>query len=192
MRGKRVDEASGAGRGRIIPARAGQTNLKKSPILQNTDHPRACGANVRHGGERRLPYGSSPRVRGKLCPFGFGACLVRIIPACAGQTRLWVHRCQKRSDHPRACGANQVHSDRGGVLLRTIPARAGQTSKTGRQYLRMSDHPRACGANSRSSAGVMSPNGSSPRVRGKHRDDYVFCHGLRIIPARAGQTAATS
>ena len=137
-----------------------------------TDHPRACGANFVLSVSGLALCGSSPRVRGKPdCGF-IAVKSVRIIPARAGQTKSI------------AIG--------GGVLLRTIPARAGQTSKTGRQYLRMSDHPRACGANSRSSAGVMSPNGSSPRVRGKHRDDYVFCHGLRIIPARAGQTAATS
>ena len=91
------------------------------------------------------------------------------------------------ADHPRACGANFRPVSRGcsrfgssprvrgkrmnerkcKSALRIIPARAGQTRERQQTRGHRTDHPRACGANSCSSPGVMSPNGSSPRVRGK-------------------------
>ena len=74
--------------------------------------------------------------------------------------------------------------------LRIIPARAGQT------YVVMNttgvdpDHPRACGANADNGQTVATRNGSSPRVRGKLARSAQVGHGVRIIPARAGQTHA--
>ena len=51
--------------GRIIPARAGQTPTNTGAPSSNTDHPRACGANVRVLSSSVVQHGSSPRVRGK-------------------------------------------------------------------------------------------------------------------------------
>ena len=50
---------------RIIPARAGQTRGDLETNAHITDHPRACGANVRSGSTGWATIGSSPRVRGK-------------------------------------------------------------------------------------------------------------------------------
>ena len=50
---------------RIIPARAGQTGYRRRNRLRNTDHPRACGANVGVVHGALDVAGSSPRVRGK-------------------------------------------------------------------------------------------------------------------------------
>ena len=50
------------------------------------------------------------------------------------------------------------------------------------------DHPRACGANADNGQTVATRNGSSPRVRGKLARSAQVGHGVRIIPARAGQT----
>ena len=52
---------------RIIPARAGQTPVWKGRECGITDHPRACGANSLFVFLFFLLFGSSPRVRGKLC-----------------------------------------------------------------------------------------------------------------------------
>ena len=51
------------------------------------------------------------------------------------------------------------------------------------------DHPRACGANRWPPTRARSRNGSSPRVRGKLLELDKGQRHVRIIPARAGQTA---
>ena len=52
----------------------------------------------------------------------------------------------------------------------------------------LTDHPRACGANYAEALPSAVGCGSSPRVRGKLRPLPRVCGGVRIIPARAGQT----
>ena len=65
MRGKPVALIFLAIAFRIIPAHAGQTFRVVGLGLGATDHPRACGANVRRPDQQRLQFGSSPRMRGK-------------------------------------------------------------------------------------------------------------------------------
>ena len=72
--------------GRIIPARAGQTRRRPSRSAADSDHPRACGANLAVLAAECLHVGSSPRVRGKLEVLLNGLVIDRIIPARAGQT----------------------------------------------------------------------------------------------------------
>ena len=167
MRGKPGFELDSEVAVRIIPARAGQTAGSQLLKVRHADHPRACGANSTDCEFRVNGHGSSPRVRGKLEPVGAGHERFRIIPARAGQTSAAVGSGSRRSDHPRACGANvRVHTMllvrsgssprvRGKPRLsitrhhsyRIIPARAGQTtSKHGARGVKQ-DHPRACGAN---------------------------------------------
>ena len=113
-----------------------------------------------------------------------------------------------KQDHPRACGANfsisPVSMGRPGSSprvrgkrklagrpiqhVRIIPARAGQTRRFFHVIIRCTDHPRACGANHRRRRQQGQEGGSSPRVRGKLRRAVPMQSGLRIIPARAGQT----
>ncbi len=149
MRGKRPEHRGPNGRGRIIPAHAGQTPPSAPSCRRRPDHPRACGANsIRH------PFavtalGSSPRMRGKQRPVAPKRVAVRIIPAHAGQTDLPYGRAIESTDHPRACGANAhqrggQHAQTGssprmrGKLFgtpdtwnhpRIIPAHAGQTRR---------------------------------------------------------------
>ena len=152
--------------------------------------------------------GSSPRVRGKPGDLGAVGVPVRIIPARAGQTTpIPCHRTGG-SDHPRACGANlsayrSAFSFRGSsprvrgkqfqafqihVIRRIIPARAGQTRSATTSRHPSTDHPRACGANRLISVAAACRAGSSPRVRGKLNAVLNLVQGIRIIPARAGQT----
>ena len=74
--------------------------------------------------------------------------------------------------------------------LRIIPARAGQTSSSVSAMIVSPDHPRACGANLTGCIIICWRNGSSPRVRGKPELSQKRFGDLRIIPARAGQTAS--
>ena len=65
VRGKRLEFRGLEFRGRIIPARAGQTGSGARTVARCPDHPRACGANVSPDGFDASQAGSSPRVRGK-------------------------------------------------------------------------------------------------------------------------------
>ena len=119
---------------------------------------------------------------------------------------------RRRTDHPRACGANTFLSTvplmrfgssprmRGKPVelgygirkSRIIPAHAGQTSIRSRPARTCPDHPRACGANANWIRLSCPPRGSSPRMRGKHVLPYSGTAQGRIIPAHAGQTRIAS
>ena len=167
MRGKRHCLSPMYSCRRIIPAHAGQTASRSQARTLPTDHPRACGANYACCSASVSPYGSSPRMRGKLA-LSLAPCPgVRIIPAHAGQTGGRWRLRRARPDHPRACGANTVQGaafagvvgssprmrgkhvlgDTPFVRIRIIPAHAGQTSTPMSVPCSISDHPRACGAN---------------------------------------------
>ena len=194
---------------RIIPAHAGQTRTPTSDPTGGTDHPRACGANVRCRLYHWRATGSSPRMRGKQIASIARLLSHRIIPAHAGQTLSTSGQFSVPTDHPRACGANVgkifdwVHSPgssprmRGKPVtlssvvggFRIIPAHAGQTTKQNSRNISTQDHPRACGANILGGATGLHARGSSPRMRGKHMRVLHPQLASRIIPAHAGQTA---
>ena len=75
---------------------------------------------------------------------------------------------------------------------RIIPAHAGQTTCSEPTNGRRPDHPRACGANTVPTSPVLSPYGSSPRMRGKPSTNLDRDDLFRIIPAHAGQTCGPS
>ena len=147
-------------------------------------------------------------MRGKPHAMRHATSIPRIIPAHAGQTAASTSPTRRRTDHPRACGANFAT-----VALRTIsfgssprmrgkpratgfensrdriiPAHAGQTlpARVGRDQ--DADHPRACGANGWPSRVLYPASGSSPRMRGKPPSCCSTTGIRRIIPAHAGQT----
>ena len=70
-----------------------------------------------------------------------------------------------------------------------IPACAGKTyaHSPGRSVSRA--HPRACGENAIFARSSFVAYGSSPRVRGKLREEDRSAHHRRLIPARAGKTS---
>ena len=112
--------------------------------------------------------------------------------------------------HPRACGENSIHPDRIGDTMGSsprvrgkpihvteltlcrglIPARAGKTASTPIPSSPPTAHPRACGENIEPKTMPNHTLGSSPRVRGKRVDLLPPLAGVRLIPARAGKTAA--
>ena len=147
MRGKPSCLQCRAGPSRIIPAHAGQTALLNSSAVISPDHPRACGANLGMLSFLLAARGSSPRMRGKRVLGRDQVTAFRIIPAHAGQTRLFDGVPTSVPDHPRACGANgwiafDIARIRGSSprmrgkrhrratrprATRIIPAHAGQT-----------------------------------------------------------------
>ena len=86
MRGKRGRNVRVIALRRIIPAHAGQTWRSDCARSHDSDHPRACGANVVFAAEIFYYFGSSPRMRGKLPHGNTAGATYRIIPAHAGQT----------------------------------------------------------------------------------------------------------
>ena len=176
----------------IIPARAGFTPPRTSPMSSRADHPRSRGV-----------YSPEPR-RPPTLP--------RIIPARAGFTCDRRSESLLRKDHPRSRGVySKTHfklpGGRGssplarGLLIADgtlgwavgiIPARAGFT-RTVRPTVRgIRDHPRSRGVYAVVAAGAMIAGGSSPLARGLRRGRLGGSDGLRIIPARAGFTPAAN
>ena len=213
VRGKQLGDYSLQAKQRIIPASAGQTDQGQSERGLGTDHPRECGANVGGVNVVSSPFGSSPRVRGKLALRLKGLHLDRIIPASAGQTFQTCSFTVIRSDHPRECGANMmsnvslhravgssprvrgkhVFDDYFSYDFRIIPASAGQTHGKHVKQGRWTDHPRECGANVVQGRRFAVHRGSSPRVRGERRHVRQRLRRRdRIIPASAGQTRGRS
>ena len=154
------------------------------------------------------PYGSPPRVRGKLRPRVLLTFTLRITPACAGKTRCGFHSERRRADHPRVCGENSAIeagqlSHRGSPPrvrgkpvtvqqvrhhARITPACAGKTKPPTTARQPRADHPRVCGENDHSALYMPNPRGSPPRVRGKRHVSASMRASAWITPACAGKT----
>mgnify|MGYP000910733686 CR=1 FL=1 len=172
---------------RLIPARAGKTSR---PLLRS----RRPRAHPRAGGENRYPCprqpragGSSPRGRGKRRAAAPVTVVPRLIPARAGKTCAHLEVRLLGRAHPRAGGENLSSSSpsrdvRGSSprgrgkrnmkynsvkSCRLIPARAGKTRPSVETGSSSAAHPRAGGENCHNTSGQATPQGSSPRGRGK-------------------------
>ena len=138
--------------------------------------------------------------------------MARLIPACAAKTRTGCAPARASRAHPRACGENSsscsCHGRRPGSSPRVrgkpgragdrvcdlglIPARAGKTGARGLIPRPGPAHPRACGENRIAVTTPYSPEGSSPRVRGKREGACSNLSRAGLIPACAGKTGASS
>ena len=194
--------------GRIIPAHAGNTNFPQFSIVNDRDHPRACGEHRPPLGPPGIGLGSSPRMRGTPAGDQSPSPPSGIIPAHAGNTST---RSLPRSlprDHPRACGEHIAFCgeqviDLGssprmrGTLVQVIeravgagiiPAHAGNTLWCAWPRCTGRDHPRACGEHRTRARRHRGTGGSSPRMRGTHDAPRATCLTTGIIPAHAGNT----
>ena len=167
-----------------------------------------CGEHQSPRRSRVSRKGSSPHVRGTLAKSHGNAPFLRIIPACAGNTRIDAAHHAVTGDHPRMCGEHvffvlrDVHDVgssphvRGTLCDRTgqsqiegiIPACAGNTCRRRLVYRDQWDHPRMCGEHCRDSNTNISSQGSSPHVRGTLYQGQCIQIVERIIPACAGNT----
>ena len=193
---------------RIIPARAGFTELHMKADAIDGDHPRSRGVYM--SGESSVFYvsGSSPLARGLRQPLP--PCLLphRIIPARAGFTLTENRADAGRTDHPRSRGVYQTiffgtifhygssplarglrgWGSRHALGCRIIPARAGFTTPIFNRLLHRGDHPRSRGVYDVKSVAAKPINGSSPLARGLLSFGFSGRITCRIIPARAGFT----
>ena len=154
------------------------------------------------------PMGSSPLARGLPENISAPAPGMRIIPARAGFTYLYVIEIQNIKDHPRSrgvyCGRRRPTIGRQGSSplarglrgvevdhncgSRIIPARAGFTTRSRRRSPGDADHPRSRGVYPEFVANIDVEAGSSPLARGLQITPGPIGPGVRIIPARAGFT----
>ena len=207
-RGKHDEEANGGLLIGTIPARAGETCVRRPSPGPWRDHPRSRGGNVAPAQRLKQLAGPSPLARGKRrCRRAASAC-DGTIPARAGETLTGFLGLLLQRDHPRSRGGNAGHRAepelqpgpsplaRGKLhpktqtanIYGTIPARAGETITTANARELFGDHPRSRGGNSMGTGWGRLTLGPSPLARGKRRQHWHDRQTERTIPARAGET----
>ena len=211
-RGLRGGSAPPQGAGGIIPARAGFTGDSEEGRYPGQDHPRSRGVYSRASKEQARITGSSPLARGLQLGGDAERLGQWIIPARAGFTATSSRCSPWPGDHPRSRGVYSCLPPRPGCMwgssplargLRPhrrggragegiIPARAGFTRRPNGDGPKDRDHPRSRGVYEDMGAGNAEDHGSSPLARGLHGHRPRHHHQPRIIPARAGFTAAPS
>ena len=161
---------------------------------------------------KKAPFGSPPRVRGRLIYTFAGRSCTRFTPACAGKTTVSESNLKTEAVHPRVCGeddrASQILFSRSGspprvrgrqrldcnieaVRDRFTPACAGKTTVSESNLKTEAVHPRVCGEDDRAFADfhASSRSGSPPRVRGRLGFVSIsFANCERFTPACAGKT----
>ena len=91
---------------RLIPARAGRTVRRAVASTLRSAHPRSCGADSAEAVGLSRNEGSSPLVRGGRRSVSRRPKAGRLIPARAGRTSWSTSRADRKSAHPRSCGAD--------------------------------------------------------------------------------------
>jgi len=150
---------------RITPACAGNSCTRTCTRAWPGDHPRVCGEQPHVVCQPVALMGSPPRVRGTGSDAKPLSSLVRITPACAGNSFAFTRGDLNMRDHPRVCG-EQVVSVSTCVLWLGSPPRVRGTATLHQPLL-----------------GVP---GSPPRVRGTDTLKFDRMEGHRITPACAG------
>ena len=161
--------------------------------MYGRDHLRVCGADSVYRSPLMSTVGSSPRVRSRLPDLPQMSSCVRIISACAEQTRTRRRGLRLERDHLRVCGADDATVDPDGLHLGSSPrvrsrqlhmrraaCRAGIISACAEQtclhpgcWKHCSDHLRVCGADWMFVILPTAYMGSSPRVRSRlHRSAH--------------------
>ena len=169
VRGTATPAIAARHRRRITPACAGNSSRSQADNQRKRDHPRVCGEQQLTGPFRRLSAGSPPRVRGTAFAIPFRASLLRITPACAGNSPCFMAHQTARGDHPRVCGeqfpaslprrqapgspprvrGTVVVFQKGDRVRRITPACAGNSMGYDGAMPRLGDHPRVCGEQGR-------------------------------------------
>ena len=208
-RGTRHRRADTITRSRLIPARAGNTHQWSPDLPVQSAHPRSRGEHVMvFTIKSRIP-GSSPLARGTRHHSGQYRGHARLIPARAGNT-VWSLGCliiaaahpRSRGEHTcaqlrknHACGSSPLargtHARVPQMLhpTRLIPARAGNTHRPSSSRKLRTAHPRSRGEHFTNLDAQASAHGSSPLARGTPSRAVWRLGCVRLIPARAGNTA---
>ena len=207
VRGNQPPWPRPSGRGRSIPARAGEPSSVREMYALMSVYPRACGGTSPPFSVQSQVSGLSPRVRGNPQHEPPQGRRGGSIPARAGEPRDSEVSRASRGVYPRACGGTNDDSTacamsnglsprvRGNRDARffigeprgSIPARAGEPWSSGAAGRRCSVYPRACGGTWIPNATPSAITGLSPRVRGNPGQVPLVQRRDRSIPARAGE-----
>ena len=154
--------------GRITPACAGKSIIRRTFFRFLEDHPRVCGEKFAPDYLDITATGSPPRVRGKVLRILRHRNSAGITPACAGKSTIPVAGFPTGGDHPRVCGekSKRVNSTKriegspprvrgkAGLPFSSCskigitPACAGKSTAGVPVRRRSRDHPRVCGEKS--------------------------------------------
>ena len=93
---------------RFIPADAGNITTTKRKKRGLPVHPRGCGEHGWSNTSNVSSAGSSPRMRGTFAAAMNQHCLLRFIPADAGNIQGQVGWNKHSSVHPRGCGEHFI------------------------------------------------------------------------------------
>mgnify|MGYP000916410547 CR=1 FL=1 len=160
------------------------------------------------GTSRIVDPGSSPLSRGIRSWVALPVPPRGIIPALAGNTRVWRTSRSRQRDHPRSRGeyvrpprtctppngssplSRGIRAPRNNSSgsNRIIPALAGNTPERPHRLGHAADHPRSRGEYDVYTNASMATYGSSPLSRGIPRHVWSSRGTPRIIPALAGNT----
>ncbi len=178
------------GRVRFIPACAGNSQSSGLLFGSRPVHPRVCGEQTLGGIPPTREDGSSPRVRGTAWHGLCARCVLRFIPACAGNSVWHGQKPDPEAVHPRVCGEQALYE------RITIPSAGSSPRVRGTVfefpiYAALNPvHPRVCGEQCHQSIDGDAPHGSSPRVRGTGVDADARSCKMRFILACAGNSKA--
>ncbi len=90
----------------FIPTGVGKTRTGARSPGNRSVHPHGCGENPHQFQVFYLPYGSSPRVWGKLLASVSSRMLLRFIPTGVGKTLARISLTLIPAVHPHGCGEN--------------------------------------------------------------------------------------
>ncbi len=200
------------GRGRSIPACAGEPLRGCRRSIRRGVYPRVCGGTLRSPGLQRQRPGLSPRVRGNQGCVAGGSSTGGSIPACAGEPTRCLDNLRLFGVYPRVCGGTAGRRNRPGHRqglsprvrgnrrsqptprrrLRSIPACAGEPPASAMALRVRGVYPRVCGGTHSDSYADAGDKGLSPRVRGNPPRWAAANGGSRSIPACAGEPRRTA
>ena len=175
---------------RFIPAYAGNAPRRRGARARSPVHPRVCGERVRAGIDGYAGAPVHPRVCGERGGGRAGGRRSRrFIPAYAGNAATLSSRCPaSNGSSPRMRGTlRRVRGLR--QDQRFIPAYAGNARRTARGCWRTPVHPRVCGERLLIAPFASVGVGSSPRMRGTQKNEFLLQQFVRFIPAYAGNAA---
>ena len=196
----------------FIPAQAGRSAVRRSPMAGRRVHPRAGGEIPFGASRQRGGPGSSPRRRGDHGHRHRYPRRLGFIPAQAGRSLRLEAALTWRRVHPRAGGEilcpiglapicpGSSPRRRGDQLLGVldefrpgfIPAQAGRSGDSWRRCSTTTVHPRAGGEIRLAGAALQGDQGSSPRRRGDRPASSRATRGEGFIPAQAGRSGPAS
>ena len=126
-------------------------------------------------------------MRGKeLCNFLLNG-IIRITPACAGKSPVFLHPRLGHWDHPRVCGEKMQFGTGSNSAEGSPPRVRGKGQCKDCLVNDIMDHPRVCGEKQRGLPAAERCRRITPACAGKRCSHPVRCRNLRDHPRVCGE-----